>query len=68
LLSRANVRPDIAERVLGHARPAMEETYDRHAFVAEKADALRKLAALIDRIANPPGANVVPLHETAAVS
>jgi integrase len=64
LLSRANVRPDIAERVLGHARPAMEETYDRHAFVAEKADALRKLAALSERIVHgPAGNNVVPLHE-----
>ena len=62
------MRPDIAERVLGHARPAMEETYDRHAFVAEKADALRKLAALIELIVNPPGDNIVPLHEAAAVS
>jgi integrase len=67
LLSRANVRPDIAERVLGHARPAMEETYDRHAFVAEKGDALRKLSALIERVVNPPEGNVVPLlHEAAA--
>jgi hypothetical protein len=68
LLSRASVRPDIAERVLGHARPAMEETYDRHAFVAEKANALRKLAALIESITRPPGDIVVPLHETAAAS
>ena len=68
LLSRANVRPDIAERVFGHARPAIEETYDRHAFVAEKADALRQLAARIERIVNPPGDNVVALHEAAAVS
>jgi integrase len=65
LLSRASVRPDIAERVLGHARPAMEETYDRHAFVAEKGDALRKLAALVEHIVNPPSDNVVPLHEAA---
>ena len=32
----------------------------------EKADALRKLAALIERIVNPPADNVVPLHEAVA--
>jgi hypothetical protein len=28
--------------------------------------ALRKLAALIERIVNPPANNVIPLHEAAA--
>ena len=50
LLSRAGVRPDIAERVLGHAVGDIEAIYDRHDYHEEKADALRKLAALIERI------------------
>ncbi len=66
LLSRANVRPDIAERVLGHARKGVEGVYDHHPFTHEKADALGKLAALIERIVNPPAGNVVALHEAAS--
>jgi integrase len=68
LMSRAGVRSDIAERVLGHAIPGVEGVYDRHSYDLEKADALAKLAALIDLIVNPPSGNVVPLHEAAAVS
>jgi integrase len=64
LLSRAGVRPDIAERVLGHAIGGVAGIYDRHPYHDEKADALRKLAALVERIVNPPEGNVVPLlHE-----
>jgi integrase len=66
LLSRAGVRPDIAEKVLGHAVGNIESTYDRYSYAEEKADALRRLAALIERIVHPPADNVVPLHETAA--
>jgi integrase len=62
LMSKAGVRPDIAERVLGHVQPAMVKVYDRHAYDAEKADALNRLAALIDRIVHPPEDNVVPLR------
>jgi integrase len=62
LMSRAGVRPDIAERVLGHAIRGIEGIYDRHQYEHEKADALRALAALIERIVNPPADNVVPLH------
>ena len=62
LMSRAGIRPDIAERVLGHAVDGVEGIYDRHPYDAEKADALRKLAALIERIVNPPSDNVVPLQ------
>jgi integrase len=68
LLSRAGVRPDIAERVLGHAVGGVEGTYDRHTYDDEKADALRRLAALIERIVNPPADNVVALHEAAVQS
>ena len=68
LLSRAGVRPDIAERVLGHAVGGVEGIYDRHRYDDEKADALARLAAPIERIVNPPAGNVVPLREAAGVS
>jgi integrase len=66
LLSRAGVRPDIAERVLGHVRGGVEAVYDRHTYGVEKAEALRKLAALVDRIVAPPAENVVALEHARA--
>jgi integrase len=63
LLSRAGVRPDVAERVLGHAIPGIGRVYDRYEYWGEKRDALEKLAALVDRIINPPPGVVVPLRE-----
>jgi integrase len=68
LMARAGVRPDISERVLGHTIKGVEGTYDWHHYHDEKADALRKLAALVERIVNPPEGNVVALHEAAAAS
>jgi integrase len=62
LMSRAGVRPDIAERVLGHAIGGVHGTYDRHSYRDEKADALRRLAALIDSIINPRE-NVLPMQK-----
>jgi integrase len=62
LLSRAGVRPDIAERVLGHAIAGVEGIYDRHLYDKEKGEALAKLAALIDSIVNPPSGNVVQMR------
>jgi integrase len=62
LMPRAGVPTEIAERILGHARPAMEGTYDVHEYGAEKAAALAKLANLIERIVNPP-AGVTLQHE-----
>ena len=62
LLSRAGVRPDISERVLGHAIPGVEGVYDRHSYDVEKADALNRLACLIETIVNPPEGNVVALR------
>ena len=53
LMMRAAVRPDISERVLGHVIAGVEGVYDQHTYLDEKADALEKLAALIDRIINP---------------
>jgi integrase len=62
LLSRAGVRPDIAERTLGHVQPGVANVYDRHAYFDEKADALAKLAALVERIVHSPSGTVVPLR------
>jgi integrase len=53
LMSRAGVRPDIAERVLGHAMKEVEGTYDRHQYRDEKGHALKALAGLIESIINP---------------
>ena len=61
LMSRAQVRPDIAERVLGHVIKGVEGVYDRHSYAEEKAHALKALAGLIERIVNPPAKNVVSL-------
>lgn len=65
LLSRAGVRPDVAERVLGHAILGVEGVYDRHSYSDEKADALTRLAALVESIIKPPVANVIPLGNQA---
>jgi integrase len=74
LMARAGVPTEIAERMLGHARPAIEATYNLHDYAPEKADALSKLAALIESIvhradpgatAAPPTDNVVPMRSTA---
>jgi hypothetical protein len=63
LMARAGVRPDISERVLGHVIAGVEGTYDRHSYADEKRDALEKLAAMIDRILNPPPSNVENLGD-----
>ena len=68
LLSRAGVRPDISERVMGHAIAGVEGVYDRHRYDDEKAHALQALADLIDRILNPPAVNVVPLRAGATLA
>ena len=52
-MARAGVRPDIAERVMGHTIPGVQGVYDRHNYRDEKADALMRLSALIDAIVNP---------------
>jgi integrase len=50
LMSRAGVQSDHAERVLGHTIGGVRGVYDRHEYREEKAQALAKLARLIDRI------------------
>jgi integrase len=54
LMARANVRPHISERVLGHAIKGVEGVYDQHDYGREKAQALVLLASQIDQIINPP--------------
>ena len=66
LLSRAGVQTEISERILGHAVGPLQQTYDRYEYLGEKADALHRLAALIEHIASPPADNVVALHEAAS--
>jgi integrase len=63
LMSRADVRPDIAERVMGHTIGGVEGIYDRHSYDQQKADALERLAALIQKIINPPQGNVVAMRK-----
>ena len=63
LLSRADVRPDISERVLGHAIAGVEGVYDRHDYDEEKGRALAALASLVDRILDPSKAKVARLDE-----
>jgi integrase len=53
LMERAGLRPDIAERVLGHAIGGVAGIYNRHQYQQEKAHALRALAGLIDNILRP---------------
>ena len=65
LMSRVNVRPDIAERVLGHAIPGVEGIYDRHHYDDQKAEALKQLAGLVEKIIDPSKGNVVPLRKAA---
>jgi integrase len=61
LLSRAGVQPHVAERVLGHSvGGVVAQTYDRHQYSDEMADALKRLARLIERIVGGEGDNVVP--------
>lgn len=63
LLSRAKVDPDIAERVLAHALPGVRRVYDKYAYLAEKRDALERLAALVKSIVEPPSDKVVSLDQ-----
>lgn len=61
LMARAGVRPDISERVLGHAIAGVEGVYDRHGYLDEKGAALAALASLVERILQGESDNVVQL-------
>jgi integrase len=60
LMSRAGVSSEHAEKVMGHVVGGIEGVYDRHVYRDEKADALRRLAALIEGIVHPRD-NVTPM-------
>jgi integrase len=53
LMSRAGVRPDIAEHVLGHAQEGIKGVYDRHQYTQEKADALIALENVLAFVLRP---------------
>ena len=65
LMARAGVRPDIAERVLGHAMIGVEGVYDRHGYRDEKAHALKALAGLVEKILAGSNAKVVEFGKRA---
>jgi integrase len=66
LMAKAGIADNIAERVLGHAILGVHGVYNRHAYLTEKADALNRLATLIERILNPPEPNVIAIPTSAS--
>jgi integrase len=66
LMSAAGITNDIAERVLGHAMETIRGTYDRHAYEAEKREALERLGSANDRILHPVAGNVVNIESRRA--
>jgi integrase len=66
LMSRAGINTDIAERCLGHVIRGVRGVYDRHAYYDEKKHAFEALAALVERIVNPPADNVASIDERRA--
>ena len=62
-LSRAGVSTEVSERIMGHAIPGVAGVYNRHDYIHEKGDALRRLAGLVDAIVNQRRANVVPIDK-----
>jgi integrase len=62
-LSRLGVRPDVAERVLGHVvGKAVERAYDRHSYLPEVRQALTLWSVELGRIIAGDGAKVVALR------
>ena len=62
LMSRAGVISDHAEQCLGHLLYGVRKTYNRDDFKPQKKAAFDALAGLLDRIVNPPAADVTPLR------
>jgi integrase len=61
LLSRAGINSDVAEKCLGHSRGDIIERYDQHKYIDEMQRALEALAALVERIVNPPAGDVADM-------
>jgi integrase len=62
LMARAKVADAVAERVIGHKQGGVQGIYNRHTYNDEKGEALKQLAAEIDKIIHPTEGNVVPLR------
>jgi integrase len=62
LMTRAGVRPDVAELALGHSIKGIQQIYDdRGEYEPMIGHALECVANEIDKIINPPPANVVAM-------
>jgi len=63
LLSKARVTADISELMLGHVLPGnVRRIYDRFEYLGEKRAGFAALEREINRIINPPDADVIPLR------
>ena len=63
LMAAAGVPDLVAELVLGHTQKGVAGIYNRHDYLAEKGDALERLARRIVDIVMPPPENVRQLHK-----
>ena len=61
-LAAAGVSDEIAERVVGHVRAAMVDTYNTHQYVEEKRRALLKWQNRLERVIGAPVDNVIELR------
>jgi integrase len=61
-IGRLGVRPDVAERVLGHARPGIEAVYDRYKYGPEIKTALALWADHVRSIVEGRNQVVVPMR------
>jgi hypothetical protein len=59
LMKRAGVGTDDSERCLAHVIGGVRGVYDRYDYLREKQKAFTDLAALVERILNPPSDNVI---------
>ena len=60
LMTRARVRPDVAELALGHSIRGIQATYDdRGEYQPMIDDAIQRVADEIEKILHPPTDNVV---------
>lgn len=62
LLPRTGVKEEVAEHLIGHAIPGVKGIYNRYEYYEEKADALDRLAKLIETIVNPPPEDRKVIH------
>ncbi len=53
-LAALKIEPHIAERVLNHIQPGVAGVYDRHAYLAEKREALERWAAHLESLRAAP--------------